>query len=216
MLSELQQRVAGIVAGLADADDFVLAGGAALILHGMVERSTRDLDYFATASDAVAALLPALEAALRRDGLRVARRRDAPGFVRLEVTDETQQVIEVDLAYDARLLPAQTSRLGPVLHPDELAADKMLALYGRAEGRDFHDVAALADRYSTERLLELAATKDRGFDRHRFIEMLGAIDRLRDADFPDPQSAGELRGWVARWRRELTLSLQDGERRRGR
>ena len=29
MLSELQQRVAGIVAGLADADDFVLAGGAA-------------------------------------------------------------------------------------------------------------------------------------------------------------------------------------------
>lgn len=52
MLSELQQRVAGIVAGLADADDFVLAGGAALILHGMVERGTRDLGYFATASDA--------------------------------------------------------------------------------------------------------------------------------------------------------------------
>lgn len=84
MLSELQPRVAGIVAGLAEADDFVLAGGAALILHGMVGRSTRDLDYFATAGDAIAALLPALEPALRRDGFRVARRRDAPGFVRLE------------------------------------------------------------------------------------------------------------------------------------
>ena len=58
----------------------------------------------------------------------------------------------------------------PVLHSDEVAADKMLALYGCAEGREFHDVAALAGRYSTERLLELAATKDRGFDRRRFIE----------------------------------------------
>jgi len=83
-------------------------------------------------------------------------------------------------------------------------------------GRDFHDVAALAERYSTERLLELAATKDRGFDRRRFIEMLAAIDRLRDVDFPDPQSAGELRRWFAHWQRELTLSLQDRGPGRGR
>ncbi len=141
----------------------------------------------------------------------MARRRDAPGFVRLEVTDETAHVIEVDLAYDARLMPTQASQLGPALHPDELAADKMLALYGRAEGRDFHDVAALTERYSTEQLLELAVTKDRGFDRRRFTEMLGSIDRLRDADFPDPQRAGELRAWIRRWRRDLMLSLQDRE-----
>ena len=67
--------------------------GAALIVYGLVDRSTRDLDYFATGSDAVAGLVPALEAALRRDGLQVVRRRDAPGFVRLEVTDETQDSI---------------------------------------------------------------------------------------------------------------------------
>jgi predicted nucleotidyltransferase component of viral defense system len=114
----------------------------------------------------------------------------------------------VDLAYDARLLPPQVSRLGPALHPDELAADKMLALYGRAEGRDFHDVAVLADRYPTERLLELAAAKDRGFDRRRFVEMLGSIDRLRDPDFPDPSRASELRARFEHWRRELSNSLQ--------
>jgi hypothetical protein len=92
----------------------------------------------------------------------------------------------VDLAYDARLPPTQVSQLGPALHPDELAADKVLALYGGAEGRDFHDVAALADRYPTERLLELAAAKDYWFDRRSFIETLAAIERLRAADFPDP------------------------------
>jgi hypothetical protein len=167
MLNELQRRVARLMTGLIEAEDFALAGGAALIVHGIVDRSTRDLDDSATGSDAVAGLVPALEAALHRDGLLVTRRRDAPGFVRLEVTDATAQSIVVDLAYDARLLPPQVSQLGPALHPDELAADKMLALYGRAEGRDFHDVAALADRYPTERLLELAAAKDRGFDRRR-------------------------------------------------
>lgn len=208
MLNELQRRVAHLMAGLVEAEDFALAGGAALIVHGIVDRSTRDLDYFATGSDAVAGLVPALEAALQRDGLLVTRRREAPGFVRLEVTDETAQSIVVDLAYDARLLPPKISQLGPALHPDELAADKVLALYGRAEGRDFHDVAALAERYPTQRLLELAAAKDRGFDRRRFIEMLGSMQRLRDDDFPDPSRAGELRAWFQRWRRELSDSLQ--------
>ena len=90
----------------------------------------------------------------------------------------------------------------------------MLALYGRAEGRDFHDVAALAHRYPTERLLELAAAKDRGFDRRRFVEMLASIQRLRAADFPDPQHADELRAWFEQWQRELTRSRQHPGRER--
>lgn len=209
MLNGLQRRVARLVAGLAESEDFALAGGAALIVRGLVERTTRDLDYFATTSDAVAGLFPALEAALRDDGLTVVRRRSTPGFVRLEVSDETGQVIEVDLAHDARLLPAEASVFGPALHPDELAADKMLALYGRAEGRDFHDVAKLADHYATDRLLELAAKKDRGFDQRRFLEALAAIDRLRDVDFPHPELADTLRTWFRQWRRSLTRSLRD-------
>jgi predicted nucleotidyltransferase component of viral defense system len=207
MLTELQRRVARLMSGLVEAESFALAGGAALVVHGIVERATRDLDYFATASEEVARVLPNLEVTLRHDGLAVVRRRDAPGFVRLEVTDEKGEAVEVDLAYDARLLPAQASDFGSVLHPDEVAADKVLALYGRAEARDFHDVAALARRYPTERLLELAASKDRGFDQRRFTEMLSAIGRLRNADFPDPDRAEELRSWFEQWKQELISGL---------
>lgn len=171
----MQRRVARLTAGLVEAEPFAVAGGAALIVHGIVVRATRDLDFFATASDAVAGVLPVLEEALRRDDLAVIRRRDTPGFARLEVTDEAGDIVEVDLAYDARILPAQESELGWVLHPDEVAADKMLALYGRAEARDVHDVA----------------------------EALAAISRLRDVDFPDPQRADDLRRWFEEWRREL-------------
>lgn len=41
MLSSLQQQVAAIVSGLEEADGFALAGGAALIARGEVERRTR-------------------------------------------------------------------------------------------------------------------------------------------------------------------------------
>lgn len=45
-----------------------------------------------------------------------------------------------------RLHDRVTLDLGPVLHRDNLAADKMLALWGRARPRDFFDVAALTRR----------------------------------------------------------------------
>ena len=74
MLTELQRRVARLMSGLVEAESFALAGGAALIVHGVVERATRDLDYFAMASEAVSSVLPILEEALRRDRLAVVRR----------------------------------------------------------------------------------------------------------------------------------------------
>jgi predicted nucleotidyltransferase component of viral defense system len=47
-----------------------------------------------------------------------------------------------------------------VLHPDEVAADKTLALFGRAAARDLVDVAALAERYTLPQLCELAVASD--------------------------------------------------------
>jgi predicted nucleotidyltransferase component of viral defense system len=54
---------------------------------------------------------------------------------------------------------------GRVLHPEEVAADKTLALFDRPAARDLVDVAALSQRYTLEQLCELAAEKDPGFDR---------------------------------------------------
>ncbi len=80
MLSPLQEQVAHIVVGLAESDDFALAGGAALIVRGEVDRRTRDLDFFGPSAAAVDRLVPAAEQALISDGLRVERVIDHPGF----------------------------------------------------------------------------------------------------------------------------------------
>ena len=71
MLSPLQERIARIVAVLTEADGFALAGGAALIAWGDVDRRTRDLDFFGPSAVAVDRLVPAAEQALLDDGLRV-------------------------------------------------------------------------------------------------------------------------------------------------
>lgn len=182
MLSPLQERVARIVAGLAESDGFALAGGAALILRGDVDRRTRDLDFFGPDAVAVDRLVPVAQQALLDDGLRVQQVIDHPGFARLLVGDDNDQT-EVDLGTDARLFPPEELLGIRVLSGEKLAVDKLLALFGRAEARDFVDLLAVADRYGLDRLLDLAAEKDRGFDARVFAEMLTRIDRLPRAAF---------------------------------
>lgn len=134
MLSALQQRVASIVNHLPAAVDFALAGGGALIARGDVDRLTRDLDFFATRAEEVDRLLPILEAVLRSDGLDVERVSSSPGWARLLVRDSVERT-EIDLAHDFRLLPIEDTAAGRTLALEELAIDKLLALFDRAEAR---------------------------------------------------------------------------------
>jgi hypothetical protein len=94
-----------------------------------------------------------------------------------------------------------------VLHPDDLAADKTLALWARARPRDFLDVQALLDRYGPDRLLELAAAKDSGFTIATFLDALRAIARLGSADWAedgiDPDTAQRLNAAFTTWRHQL-------------
>lgn len=203
MLTPLQRQIVEIVQRLPEAEGFALAGGAALIVRGLVQRETHDLDYFATRQEAVARLAPALERRLEEAEFTVERIQDSPGFVRFHVSSE-DEACEVDLAHDVRLRTPVMTSVGPVLADDELAADKMLALFGRARGRDFVDVHALLNRYAPSALMELAASKDPGFTPGRFAEALDAIDRLPRDDFPvDDAMLDALRRRFDAWARSL-------------
>lgn len=200
MLSALQQRVAIVLAGLPEAEGFALAGGGALIVRGLIDRETHDLDFFAGEAEAVDRLLPALEAALSAVHLSVERRQIARGFARLSVTADDDRT-EVDLCVDYRLLPTEPSPVGPTLSVEELAANKLLALFNRAEARDFVDLAALEPVYGLEHLCGLAADKDAGFDRTVLAEMLGRLDRIPEDEFRlDVERLASLRRSVLGWR----------------
>lgn len=138
-------------------------------------------------------------------GLTVRRERATHGFARLTVL-AGDDATELDLAADARICPVDSGPLGPMLSVEELGADKLLALFDRAQARDFVDVAALVDRFGLERLCELASEKDAGFSRSVLVEMLGSFGRFRPEEFEMPRAGyEELARPVERWRDDLSV-----------
>lgn len=96
-----------------------------------------------------------------------------------------------------------------MLSGEELRVDKVLAIVGRAEGRNFVDLMAVEPRHGLDRLCRLAAEKDRGFTPTVFSEMLGRFHRLRRDEFdPDDARYAQLSDKVERWRRHA-LEIAD-------
>jgi hypothetical protein len=204
VLTPLQEQVASIIAGLAEAENFALAGGAALIARGDIQRQTRDLDFFGLTPDDVDRLVPAVDRALQEAGLVVRRVQVSPGFARL-IVERGDERTELDLGADARLFPAESGQPAPMLSGEELAVDKVLAVFGRAEARDFVDLAAIEPRYGLDRLFELAAEKDHGFTPEMFAEMAGRFSRLRPDEFGlDPPHYQQLERKVLEWQERGT------------
>lgn len=198
MLTDLQLQVARIVLRGGPDPALALAGGAALISWGLVDRSTMDLDLFTTSPD-VTEVIEWIEAALRREGLHVDRQQMTPTFARLVVGGD--EGCRIDVAQDARMMPPIEGPLGPTIAAEELAADKVLALFSRALGRDFVDVYFLVRLFGRQRVLRLAAAKDRGFDEAVFLEMLRTIERLDREEFDvDDATYASLLASFAEWR----------------
>lgn len=205
MLTPLQERIAEIVRGLPEARGFALAGAGGLLVRGLIDRPTRDLDYFTVPGEeeALSALRDALERALDRAALDHSRQRDLSTFIRVEVSDGDDRC-EIDLAIDYRALPAEPSNYGPTLAVRELAANKVLALFDRAEARDFLDLVELTRHFELQPLMDLAAEKDTGFDTAGFLDALASIQRFTSDDFGVSEAEYErLSATVARWRNDL-------------
>lgn len=116
---------------------------------------------------------------------------------------------KVELSAHWRTHPPVLLDVGPVLHVEDAVTNKMCALDGRALPRDFLDIdAALGSgRFTCERLLELAANADGGFDSRMFADVLGVLAQITDAAFAaygtSPEWISGLRRRIARWREEL-------------
>lgn len=146
--------------------------------------------------------MPAVDRALYEAGLVVRAVQVSPGFARL-IVEGYDDSTELDLGADARLFPAEPAQPAPMLSGEELAVDKVLAIFGRAEARDFVDLAAVEARYGLDRLFELAAEKDRGFTPEMFAEMAGRFSRLRIEEFGlDPAQYQQLERKVFEWQEQ--------------
>lgn len=197
---------------LAENFGYALAGGYAVQAHRIVDRLSDDVDLFAPidrATDEMPAAVAAAVAAYEAAGYTVEVVQQVPTYTRMNVTDPvTGAQNKVELVAEFLHHPPVASDLGPVLHRDDVAAGKTGALFSRAEVRDAIDVHGLLHAgYSRERLLELAAQNDAGFDHAMFADALRRVERYSDKQFAaygtEPSAAAAIRAEFADWRSHL-------------
>ncbi|NBY12194.1 MAG: hypothetical protein EBQ75_04475 [Actinobacteria bacterium] len=138
-------------------DGFLLAGGGALLATGLTTRPTNDLDFFGSSQLApLREVVDGFIAHSERRGWSVTEIQFSDSFARLVVTDDESLV--VDIAIDSpAIAPVHLSTAGPTFALDELAGRKLLALFDRAEARDFADIYALQTKFDKSTLLARAS-----------------------------------------------------------
>ncbi len=177
LLAELTQSASG---------DRYLAGGAALHFAPHSTRYSDDLDFFHDSESRVASAFNADRDQLQRAGYAVELEIALPGFVRAVVRRD-DAATRVDWAHDSawRFMPLVHDPVGGLLlHPVDLAINKVLALGGRDEARDFVDTLYVHEHVLPLGALTWAAVgKDPGLSPLSLLELLKRRGRYRPEDF---------------------------------
>jgi hypothetical protein len=206
-LTSLQRRVCSVLADQRKrSGESYVAGGIALNEIVAGARRSRDIDLFHDTEAALVATWASDRAALDAAGLRVETVRELPAFVEARVSDAAETVL-VQWARDSafRFFPLiEHDTLGLTLHPVDLATNKLLAVVGRREPRDWIDIVECVGKVQPLGYLAWAAAgKDPGLSPLRIIEecartryVQGEIDGL-DFEGPVPRAADISSRWHA-------------------
>lgn len=206
-LTSFQEIVARLVAQNRTEDSH-LAGGAALHIAPNSKRYSNDLDYFHDSEERVATAFAQDKALLQGEGITVQVLLSQPGFVRAIASKGDEQT-RIDWAHDTawRFLPPVRHEVSGIqLHPIDLAINKLLALVGRDEPRDFLDTLEVHDSIlPLGALIWATAGKDPGYTPDLLLDMLRRRDRYQQRDFDRLHLAEEVRveELKVRWIRAL-------------
>ncbi|GGQ60620.1 nucleotidyl transferase AbiEii/AbiGii toxin family protein [Couchioplanes azureus] len=210
-IDDFYRDVATIALGVARKHGFVLGGGVAWLVNGLVRRHTEDIDLFTDTAGAVRAAAAGVTRALTEAGYQVFRETGEEMFAGMD-----EDLREYHVADGRRALRLTLTRLdrrrapvvmdvGPVMHLDDLVASKVAALVNRREVRDYIDVAAALERYPLARVLALAHALDESLDADDIADAGRYLDRLDDARFAvyglGPGEVAALRRRLASWPR---------------
>lgn len=162
-----------------------VAGGTALNSAIGAARISRDIDLFHDTVEAVDQSFAADRRLLVTRGYGISIQRERVGFVEALVSRGDDRVVlqwAADSAF--RFFPlVEHADFGLVLHPFDLATNKVLALVGRIEARDWVDVIGCHERVQKLGYLAWAASgKDPGFGPSTILEQASRSARYSAAE----------------------------------
>ncbi len=183
-ISDLQAHVLKTLAANRSPESY-LAGATVLHRDAKTPRYSQDLDYFHDVADCVARSAEQDGATLLAAGYTVEWLLRTGTFYRAVVTASGLS-LKAEWAQDSafRFFPVQADdRCGFRLHEADAAVNKMLALAGRDEVRDFVDVMYIHEHYLSLGALAWAACgKDPGFTPQFLLDHAGRHAAYTQAD----------------------------------
>ena len=184
-LTRFQAGLARLLAENRSPDSY-LAGGAAIHIEPNTSRYSNDLDYFQDSAERVAKAFDEDSRLMLDNGYQVTVDMQQPGYIRARVQKDGEAT-KIEWSHDSawRFLPTLRHReYGYQLHPIDLAINKVLALVGRNEARDFVDTLHVNENVlSLGALCWAAAGKDPGFTPLSLIELLRRRGKYQPEDF---------------------------------
>jgi len=185
-LTEFQRDICRLLAAhrIRNGESYV-AGGAALNEILRAPRVSRDLDLFHDTAAALATAWTADRKELEAAGYSVSVVRERPTFVEVEVV-RGSEAVTIQWTQDSafRFFPlVEHAELGLTLHPFDLATNKVLAMVGRLEPRDWVDVVACDNGIQPLGYLAWAACgKDPGFSPMSILDQAARASRYAPAE----------------------------------
>ncbi len=182
ILTPFQKNLLKYVADSPLGNRFFLTGGTALAACYLQHRLSEDLDLFTEVPGAVSHVAPVIQALPKTLASEVKIARQFATFLEVFITSAQGETIKVDFAEDSpyRLQPIVDSPWGiRVDNSLDIACNKLSALFGRAEAKDFIDLYFIVEKlYPFEKLLEEAKKKHVGLDDYWLAMAFQQVEKI--------------------------------------
>ncbi len=183
LLTPFQKKILKAFTAIEESTAFYLTGGTALSVFYLAHRLSEDFDLFTSDQPLISIVARKFTSKLETLGIEVREIRNFSSFWEA-IASEGDESFKIQLAYDSPFVLEQ-----PIEKDDlrihsfaDIAAGKLLALFGRAEERDFIDVYFIVKHggISLARLIELAKTKYPGLDEYYLAIAFAQSEKLPD------------------------------------
>lgn len=168
-LTELQQEIINTLKSIEGAKEFYFTGGSALSAYYLHHRVSEDMDFFTPTEELIQIVSKKLIIELEKKGIVVNLIRSFKSFVEM-IAERGEESMKIQFALDSPYRLGKTQNIQGTIVDSllDIAAGKLLALFGRAAERDFIDIYLLVKEgyCDLDELIKKASEKDPGMDKY--------------------------------------------------
>lgn len=184
ILTPTQKEIIKIFSSIDGTEKFYLTGGTALTAFYLYHRLSEDIDIFTSEEELILYVVDKFLVTLNERNFEAEINRRFKTFCEFAIRKE-QEFNRIHIAYDSpfRLEPLRETELGIKIDSlKDIASNKLLTVFGRAELKDFIDVYFLVKESKMD-LIELIAKakmKDPGLDEYFLSIAFEQVKKIPD------------------------------------